>query len=209
MATSNSFEMLWTLNKYKAHSTQSQQSSTAEYVVEVTYDDADYYHNGDCSLRLYTNKKTKDIQINEWVFPFIIKGKYHYPSQYQRIPQESIHITFECIDPYNKKQTITVRDCEHWEQSDFAELYLNTLFIISSCSNIDEYHAINSLINNSYKAYSISEAIKLMEQLLHIQNFITNYQTRECVSDGFINNINQLIKEKFYQLKQSLNEIKL
>ncbi len=208
MAISNFFELLWSLNQYKAHSIQSQQSSTAEYIVEVTYNDADYFHDGDCSLKLYVNKETKDIQINKWSFPYIIKGKYHYPPQFRNTPQ-SIRMTFECIDPYNKKQTITVRDCEHWEQSDFAELYLNTLFIISSCSNIDEYHAINSLINNSYKAYSISEAIKLMEQLLHIQNFITNYQTRECVSDGFINNINQLIKEKFYQLKQSLNEIKL
>lgn len=209
MATSNSFEMLWTLNKYKAHSTQSQQSSTAEYVVEVTYDDADYYHNGDCSLRLYTNKKTKDIQINEWVFPYIIKGKYHYPSQYQRIPQESIHITFECIDPYKNKQTIEIWDREHWKQSDFAELYLNTLFIISNCSNIDEYHAISSLINNSCKVYTISGAIKLMEHFLHIQNFITNYQKRECASEEFINNINQLVEERFNQLKQSLNGIKL
>lgn len=208
MAISNSFEMLWSLNQYKAHFIQSQQSSTAEYIVEVTYNDADYFHNGDCSLKLYVNKETKDVQINRWFFPYTIKGTYHYPPQFINTPQ-SIGMMFECIDPHDNKHTIKVWDYEHWEQSDFAELYLNTIFIISNCSNIDEYHAINSLINNSYKAYSISEAIKLMEQLLHIQNFITNYQKGGCTSDGFINNINQLIKEKFYQLKQSLNEIKL
>lgn len=208
MAISKSFEMLWSLNQYKAHYIQSHQSSTAEYIAEVAYNDADYFHNGDCSLKLYVNKETKDIQINKWSFPYIIKGKYHYPPQFRNTPQ-SIGMTFECIDPSNNKHAITVWDNEHWEESDFAELYLNTLFIISNCSNIDEYHAINSLINNSYKAYSISEAINLMEQLLHTQNFITSYQKRECASEEFINHINQLIKEKFYQLKQSLNNIKL
>ena len=63
MAISNSFEMLWSLNQYKAHFIQSQQSSTAEYIVEVTYNDADYFHNGDCSLKLYVNKETKDCLL--------------------------------------------------------------------------------------------------------------------------------------------------
>lgn len=200
--------MLWSLNQYKAHFIESKQNSTSEYVAEVTYDEADYFHNGDCSLKLYVNKEIKDIQINKWIFPCTIKGKYHYPPQFKNTPQ-SICITFDCFDPNDNKHTITTQDYEHWEQSDCAELYLNTLFLISNCSNIDEYNAIKSLINNNYKAYSITNAIEYMEQLSTIRNFIDNYQKREYVQSEFINNINQLLKEKFHQLKQSLNEIKL
>lgn len=207
MAISNSFEMLWSLNQYKAHFIESKQNSTSEYVAEVTYDEADYFHNGDCSLKLYVNKEVKDIQINKWIFPCTIKGKYHYPPQWKNT--QSINIEFDCIDPNNNKQKVVIWDDEHWEPADFAELYLNTLYLISNSLNIEEYNALQSLKKDSFKAYSIKSGIKYMEQLLNAHNFITNYQTREYAQSEFINNIKQQLKEKFNQLKQSLIEIEL
>lgn len=200
--------MLWSLNQYKAHSIESKQNSISEYVAEVTYDDANYYHNGDCSLKLYVNKEIKDIQINKWIFPCTIKGKYHYPPLYRDTPQ-SIGIEFDCIDPNNNKQKIIIWDYEHWKPADFAELYLNTVYLIGNCLNIEEYNALQSLKKDCFKAYSIESGIKYMEQLLNAHNFIANYQTREYAQSEFTNNIKQQLREQFNLLKQSLNEIKL
>lgn len=210
MGTSRIFEMSWSLNQYKAHFIESVQKSTSEYVAEVTYDEADYYHNGECSLKLYTNKETKDIQINKWTFPCIIKGKYHYPPQFKNTPQ-SIGIIFECIDPECNKQSFTIWNYEHWEQSDFAELYLNTLYLISNCSNIEEYYAIKGLKERNFKVYpmSIKDAFEALEQLLNVQNFIRNYNKMENAKPAFVNCIRELLKDKFNQLKQSLDTVNL
>ena len=196
------FELIWSLNRYKAFPTSSITSPNTPYIAEIFYADANCYNTGKCRLKFFKDGKHQDFQINGWSFSCISQGEYHFRGSY-----DSVDAEIECCTPQQTYKKIKIGTCADWDMETFAELYLNNIFLLSNCHNEEEYYAIQKM-EKEFDVYGLHGLSNQIEDFAIIHDLIRKSQEQNDCNLNFINYIQSLLDNRFSEIKQYITNFK-